>query len=210
MKKNLYYEYRKWAPFWGLFLDGKKEVQKVLDKHNQDGWYVVQFEWGASWKFSLIKLLLILFFTAITLGFFSYWSGFTIIFEKDDSEGSDAKSTKTSKAEAVESASLKSKTDSGKAEEIKKLYDLIKQQKNSFFSSSKTKQKIIELMEQIFSSVDMAENVLIEYKETFGSDLVADVKKLTTSYDGMKQYLWQLIELKIISADFPHDRIKNY
>jgi hypothetical protein len=83
MTKNLYYEYRKWALFWGLFLDGKREVQKVLDKHNADGWKVVQFEWGAT-KLGIFKFILVLLVSLITFGFVSYWVGFAIIFEKEE------------------------------------------------------------------------------------------------------------------------------
>ncbi len=82
MKKNLYIECRKWVGFWGIFLDSEKEVQKVLDKHNAAGYHCVQFEIIRS-KFNLIQLILISIVSLLTLGFFSYWQGFAIIFEKD-------------------------------------------------------------------------------------------------------------------------------
>jgi hypothetical protein len=84
MKKNLFIEYRKWVFFWGLLLDGQEEVQKVLDKHNVQGWHCVQFEWDGSRKFKILKLIIVLLTTIITLGFVSYWTGFSIVFEKDD------------------------------------------------------------------------------------------------------------------------------
>ena len=80
--KNEYYEYRKWSAFWGLALDGKKEIQKVITHYNKRGWKVVQFDWGGT-KLGLGKLLWVIAITFITLGFFSYWRGFTIIFEKE-------------------------------------------------------------------------------------------------------------------------------
>lgn len=83
MTKNLYYEYRKWVFFWGLGLDQKIEVQKVLDKHNPQGWKVVQFEWGST-KITIFRWILILIVTFLTLGFVSYWVGFSIIFEREE------------------------------------------------------------------------------------------------------------------------------
>lgn len=42
MTKNLYYEFGKWTLFWGMGLDQRKEVQKVMDKYNDEGWHVAQ------------------------------------------------------------------------------------------------------------------------------------------------------------------------
>ena len=83
MKINKYVEYTKWAFFWGLFLKSEDEVQKFLNKYNKDGWTVVQFQWTTP-KWSIIHLLKIFTITILTLGFVSYWHGFSIIFEKDD------------------------------------------------------------------------------------------------------------------------------
>lgn len=83
MKKNLYYDYRKWVFFWGLFLDQQKEIQSVLEKHNSLGWSCVQFQWNGS-KYSILRLLLILIIQILTLGFISYRTGFSIVFEKTE------------------------------------------------------------------------------------------------------------------------------
>lgn len=83
MVKNKYYEYRKWSPFWGLFLDGKKEITKVIEQHNAEGWKVVQFDWGGT-KMGIGKLMWIIIITILTGGFLSFWMGFTIIFERDN------------------------------------------------------------------------------------------------------------------------------
>jgi len=81
MVKNLYYEYSKWSLFWGLALDQKTEVQKVIETHNSDNWKVVQFEWNSS-KYSIFKNILIFIITVFSFGFISHWSGFSIVFEK--------------------------------------------------------------------------------------------------------------------------------
>ena len=86
MNQNRYVEYSKWALFWGLFLSSEKEVQKLIDEHNKSGWTVVQFQWTAP-KWSIVRVIGILLVTIITIGFVSYWSGFSIIFEKKPTEG---------------------------------------------------------------------------------------------------------------------------
>ena len=82
MKINKYYEYRSWVGFWGLFLDGDKIIKYVIEQHNKQGWNVIQFEWGIS-KLTFFKLLLVNIVSLLTLGFFNYWVGFCIIFEKE-------------------------------------------------------------------------------------------------------------------------------
>ena len=81
--KNKYFAFRKWSPVWGLFLNQEKEIQKVIDKYNSEGWKVIQFEWNAS-KITIFKWILVLLLTLITFGFMSYWSGFSIIFEREE------------------------------------------------------------------------------------------------------------------------------
>lgn len=81
MIENYYYEYKRWSIFWGLMLDQQKEVQKILNKYNQEGWKVVQFEWNST-KEGLFKNILVFLITVFSFGFISYWTGFSIVFEK--------------------------------------------------------------------------------------------------------------------------------
>lgn len=81
MIENKYVEYTKWAMVWGLFLSSEEEVQKFMHKYNKQGWRVVQFQWSSP-KWSIGHLIKILLVTILTLGFVSYWSGFSIIFER--------------------------------------------------------------------------------------------------------------------------------
>ena len=83
MTVNKYVEYTKWAMMWGLLLRSDKEVQKFIDKYNKEGWKVVQFQ-RTTPKWSIGRIFRILIVIVITLGFVSYWSGFSIIFEKEE------------------------------------------------------------------------------------------------------------------------------
>jgi len=82
MKENKYFEYQTFVPMWGLFLNSKKKIQQVIDHHNQDGWTVKQFDWGVS-RGTVLRLMLVWLITVLTLGFLTYWSGFTIVFERE-------------------------------------------------------------------------------------------------------------------------------
>lgn len=80
--ENLYYEYGRWVFFWGLLFSSKEEVESALKYHNAFGWRVVQFQWTIpSYKF--IKMFGITLITLLTLGFVSYYIGFSIIFERE-------------------------------------------------------------------------------------------------------------------------------
>ena len=82
-KINLYYEYDKWVFFWGIFLDGREEIQKVFDEYNRQGWYCVQFEWNSINKYNIVKTIFIFILTLLSLGIISHWSGFSVVFEKE-------------------------------------------------------------------------------------------------------------------------------
>lgn len=84
MSQNRYVEYRKWVPVWGLFLDSQKEIQKMIDEYNRQGWKVVQFQYTRP-NLSIGRWLLILIVMGITFGFMSYWIGVSIIFERESS-----------------------------------------------------------------------------------------------------------------------------
>jgi len=90
---------------------------------------------------------------------------------------------------------------------LRSLYKLINEQKNNLFPSTETKQKITDLTESILISKDIALSILSDYRNTFSSDMIEDLKSLTSSYSGIKEYLQRFIELGIISAEYPHNRI---
>lgn len=84
MKKNLYVEFRKWIPWWGLGFDSQAEIQQLLDDYNSRGWYCVHFEKIRS-QFGVQDSMIIGLVYLFTLGCFQMWGGCAIIFEKDDS-----------------------------------------------------------------------------------------------------------------------------
>ena len=79
---NLYFEYRQWNFFWGYFFDGKKEVQNILDYHNEKGWKLIDFEWANIFShLGIIRTIGVYYITFLTFGVLSYWGGFYAIFE---------------------------------------------------------------------------------------------------------------------------------
>ncbi len=62
-------------------LDQEVEIKSVLDEFNEKGWKVKDFEWSSIPKLPFLQLIKVILITTITLGFCSYWVGFSIIFE---------------------------------------------------------------------------------------------------------------------------------
>jgi len=209
MKKNLYYEYRTWVLFWGIFLDGQQAVQKVLDDHNKKGWTVIQFEWGASRKFTLFKLIFIYFVTLGTLGLLSYWTGFTIIFEKNDTPETkeNSKLDITTSGSTENLGNLKNHGVKLDYSKVDALSSLIKQQKGSLLGGS-NREKIIDLTTELCETKAHAELILQYYDKNFNKDLIQELKSLTSSYDSIRSYVYPFIQVELIDEKYPHDRIK--
>ena len=91
-------------------------------------------------------------------------------------------------------------------DKVEKLNSLIKSQKGKIFGG-KTKDKIIEITKELCESKEYAEDLLLYYKTHFNKDLLNELKSLTTSYEGIKDYLRPFIELGIVKEEYPHDRI---
>ncbi len=83
MKKNKYIEFRKWVLFWGLFLDSQKEIQKILDEQNEEGWTCTHYQLALMPKLGIVQLILIYLVFFCTLGFVQFWVGATLLFEKE-------------------------------------------------------------------------------------------------------------------------------
>jgi hypothetical protein len=87
MISNKYVEHSKWTLMWGIFLNEEEEIQKFINKYNKEGWNITQFQWSLS-KDSIFKRIIIFLITFFSLGFISYWHGFSIIFEKNTNTNS--------------------------------------------------------------------------------------------------------------------------
>lgn len=86
------------------------------------------------------------------------------------------------------------------------LHLLIGDEQKSFFGTGKA-ERIRQLTQEFSETIDKAEQLLRIYRERFGTDLIDDLKQLTNSYEGIKAYCKSFIDLKIVSPEFPHDRI---
>ncbi len=83
MKKiNKIVSYRKWVGWWDLIADQHEEIQRTIDKENQEGWNIIQFVWTND-NFSITRWIKIIIGTCCSLGFYVYWRGAVMIFEKE-------------------------------------------------------------------------------------------------------------------------------
>jgi len=89
---------------------------------------------------------------------------------------------------------------------IKKLRELIKAEKKGIFGSD-NKSDILDLLKSMISTKETAQMVIDEYNRLFNKSLIIELKSLTTSYDGIKEYLSCFFEYGIVKTEYPHDLI---
>jgi len=91
--------------------------------------------------------------------------------------------------------------------QVNSLRQLIQNERKALFGSP-NKSDIIALLRKLCTSDKTALYLIDRYKEHFGSDLLEDLKKLSSSYSGIKEYMTPFIELEIVAPEHPHDRKK--
>lgn len=99
-----------------------------------------------------------------------------------------------------ENASMKPKN------KLTTLHNLITFPDESFFGNS-NKELIVEELNKLCSSKEEAEYLILEYQKYFKKDIIQELMSLTTSYDGLKQYLAPFIDLNILEPQYPHEKL---
>ena len=79
-KESVYVEYRQWKILWGLMIDSQKEVNLAIDEWNNSGYTCIGFQRSFLPNVSILKILIIVFITIITLGFVNFYTGPTLLF----------------------------------------------------------------------------------------------------------------------------------
>lgn len=216
MKENKYIEYRKWILFWGLFLDSQKEIQSMINDYNRKGWNVVQFQYVRP-NFSIGRWILILLVMCITFGLVNYWVGVSIIFERVKESGGKLETSSNIKSAEPEKSSLdvsKPVEQSSVLEEtvhhtnqrkIEELNTLIRQTKGSILK--KYNPDISALIKSEVSDKEQALQLMHDYENITGDDLIKNLIDLSTSYDKIKSYLSVFIDLRIVDENYPHKLI---
>lgn len=92
------------------------------------------------------------------------------------------------------------------SEKVEELNSLINCQKGSLLGGG-NKTQIIKITKELCESKECAEDLLLNYQRNFNQDLLKELKSLTNSYSGIKDYLSRFIELGILKEEYPHDKI---
>lgn len=90
-------------------------------------------------------------------------------------------------------------------EQVMSLRQLVINEKKALFGSP-NKDEIISLLKELCTSHKNALYLIDRYKQHFGSDLIDDLKKLSSSYRGIKEYMTPFIALEIVASEHPHHR----
>jgi len=86
------------------------------------------------------------------------------------------------------------------------LKELIDKEKNKGVFGKSALQELINLLEEICQSKNNCILLIQEYQTKFNSDLIEDLKKLSSSYDSIKETLYVFIKFEIIESEFPHKK----
>ena len=89
---------------------------------------------------------------------------------------------------------------------VLRLNGLIQGDKKSIFGSSNSNE-IRKLIDELCTEKERAEYLLMVYRQMFTSDLVEDLKKLTSNYSDIKENCKRFIEYGIVTMEYPHNRI---
>jgi len=87
---------------------------------------------------------------------------------------------------------------------ISELKNLIIKQKKSF-NGNKYKKDIILLLNRIITSQGQARGLIEQYYNLYESNLLDDLKQLTSNYKSIKEYVFLFIEFDIIKEEYPHE-----
>jgi hypothetical protein len=82
---NAYVEYRQWKFVWGLLIDSQKDINRVIDEWNDNGFTCIGFQKSFLPNVPIIKILVIIIITVLTFGFVNYYTGPTLLFVHSDS-----------------------------------------------------------------------------------------------------------------------------
>lgn len=83
--ESAYVEYRQWKLVWGIMIDSQKEVNRIIDEWNDNGYSCIGFQRNFIPNVSIIKILGIIIITVLTLGFVNYYTGPTLLFIRSES-----------------------------------------------------------------------------------------------------------------------------
>ena len=90
---------------------------------------------------------------------------------------------------------------------LKELDTLIKKQKKTFLGAG-SKSDILILLSGLITSKEKAFIVIDKYNQLFNKDIIKELKRLSSSYSGDKDYLSCFIDYEIVNSEHPHDLIE--
>ena len=89
--------------------------------------------------------------------------------------------------------------------ELLKLNSYFKSEKSRLFGKSQ-RESILNLIEILCGNKEDGLYLLASYSKLFNTDLLEELKKLSSSYDAIKKNLHTFIFLELVEAEFPHER----
>jgi len=88
---------------------------------------------------------------------------------------------------------------------VSHLKELIVKEKNKGIFGESLRQEIIDWLEKYCQSKDDCMQLIMIYQRQYNSDLIEDLKKLSTNYDTIKKILNVFIKYDVIEPEYPHN-----
>ncbi len=93
--------------------------------------------------------------------------------------------------------------------DLEKLKTLVEKEKNKNIFGKSSRSEIIDLIESHCESKNDCINLIDNYRLKYDSNLINDLKALSTSYEGIKQMLSVFITFEVVEKNHPHEIITN-
>jgi uncharacterized membrane protein YhaH (DUF805 family) len=89
---------------------------------------------------------------------------------------------------------------------LHQLHTYIREEKRSVFGSNK-RMAILKLISQFCKNKEDGLLLLDSYQNLFNTNLIGDLRKLSSSYDAIKKNVQSFIDLEIVTPEYPHNRL---
>lgn len=106
----------------------------------------------------------------------------------------------------AKTAETKETSDAIIQEIVPRLKELIDKEKNKGLFGKSIRQEIINYLEEYCQSKNNCIQIIKVYQTQFNSDLIEDLKKLSSSFDAIKETLTVFIKYDVVESAFPHNR----
>lgn len=154
----------------------------------------------------------------ILIPFYSLWLLFGVGDLGDNDYGSDPKNPPISTEVEIDAYAVNNYTENKDVKNddtstddhlllhLNQINAYLKEERGSIFGSNK-REALLDLINSLCNTKEEAIQLLDSYMNTFSRDMIADLCKISMSYDAIKENVERFIDLGVVKSHYPHERI---